>query len=231
MTLECMRSAGVFLVVGFVATGSARAQPQGAGWTDVPALVASATAPVEAELRACATKLPRTVGLIVTRTKKGTRVAMPMPPVGIRGFTDEERCLMKTIAKISLPELPAEIERVVLGHTIVAAGSPAPAADPAFPPWRDPGKTVATIFDDARRTALAACDREPRTVRVVLDLSHGKTRVWLPAWQFHSPTGDGTTPPAQRKVKACLTRAIRGIRPPVLPQRMGELQLALAVSP
>ncbi|NVB84906.1 MAG: hypothetical protein HOV81_41435 [Kofleriaceae bacterium] len=223
-----MRSVLVVLVI-CIAHAPARAQT--AGWTDVPALVASATAPVEAELRACLKKLPASVGIIASRTKKGTAVAMPFPNVGIRGFTEEERCLMKTIAKIELPELPAGIERIYLGHTVVAAGAPAPATEAAFDAWRDPGKTVATLFDDERRTTLAACDRKPRTVRLVLDVRRDKTRVWLPAWQFHSPSGDGSTPPAQQKVKACLTKAIRGIAPPVLPRMMGELELALAISP
>lgn len=219
------------LVVVAICLVQAPARAQTAGWTDVPALLASATAPVEAELRACTKKLPLTVGIIASRTKKGTSVVMPMPPVGIRGFTDEERCLMKTIAKIELPELPADIETIYLGHTVVAAGATAPATETAFDAWRDPGKTVAGLFDDKRRAALAACDRKPRTVRLVLDERHGKTRVWLPAWQFHSPTGDGSTPPAEQKVKACMTKAITGWKAPVLPGQMPELELAISVSP
>ena len=124
--------------------------------------------------------------------------------------------------------MPAEVERVILGHTIVAAGAAAPAIDKAFADWRDLPATLSTLIDAKRRAALAACDRKPRTVRVILDLSHGKTRVWLPAWQFHSDKGDGTTPPAQRPIKACLTKAIADWKPPVLPWSMAELELAIS---
>ena len=226
-----MRVLALALVASGLLGGVRRAEAQTADWTDVPALVASATAPVEAELRACVKKLPHGAALYATRSKKGTSVAMPMPPVGIRGFTPEETCLMKTIATIRLPVLPAGIERVLLGFPITVAGSAAPPADRAFDDWRDPAKAIAALVDDKRRASLAACDRKARTVRLVLDLSHGKTRVWLPAWQFHSPSGDGSTPAAEKKVKACMGKAIAGWKAPVLPGAMPELELAISVSP
>ena len=170
----------------------ARAAP---GWTDVPALVAHATAPVEDRLRACAGEdLPLEVELVATRARGGaTRVSMPLPAVGGRGLTREERCLLEAIARVSLPPLPAGLERVALLHVVTAPGAPPPPADPAFDASRDPAAAVAGLLDRARRAALAACDRRPRTVRLVLDLRRGATRVWLPAWQFHAPSGDGTT--------------------------------------
>jgi len=198
------------------------------GWTDVPALIRSATAPVDGELRKCSKRLPNRIAMIATRTRAGTAVAMPMPGVGGRGFTPEERCLMAAIAKVALPALPAEIERVILVHAITDAPA---TPDKAFDDWRDPAATLATLIDAKRRAALAACDGKPRTVRVILDLRAGATRVWLPAWQFHSASGDGSTPPAQRRVKACLTKAIRDWHPPALPSAMAELELALAVGP
>lgn len=202
-----------------------------ADWKDVPRLVAVAAAPVEAELRACVKKLPRSITLSVTRTKTGTSVGMPVYGVGYRGFTPEERCLGKTVAKIGLPALPAEIERLLLQHTIVAANAPAPATDKAFDDWRDPELALATVFDATRRTALAACDSKPRTVRLILDRRAGATRIWLPAWQFHAASGDGTTPAAERRVKACLTRMIRTWRAPPLPAAMGELEVAITTAP
>lgn len=219
------------VLLGDVAAAAAAPAP---GWTDVPALVASATAPVDAELRACRKKAPPfSIAMIAMRDAKtgATVVAMPMPPVGIRGFTPEERCLMAAIAKISLPALPAGVERVILGHTVVADGAAAAAPDKAFDDWRDLPAALAREIDEPRRAALAACDAKPRTVRLVLDLSHGKTRVWLPAWQFHSPSGDGSTPIAQQKIKACLTKAIASWKPPALPQDMGELELATSSPP
>lgn len=194
-----------------------------ADWTDVPALLAEATAKVEPAVRAC-TRLPKRIALIASRTRRGTRVAMPMPAVGTRGLTPEERCLIAAIARVALPPLPAEIDRVVLGRTF---GAPVPA----FGDWRDPAKTLATVLDPGRRAALAACDRRPRTVRITLDLRAGRTRVWLPAWQFHAPSGDGTTPPRERRVKACLAKVIRSWRPPALPPAMAELQLAIRTRP
>ena len=225
-----MRLAPLALLV----VGSTAAAAPAPGWSDVPALVASATAPVDAELRGCSkNKPPFVVALIATRDAKSgaTVVAMPMPPVGGRGFTPEETCLMAAIAKISLPALPAGVDRVVLGHTVVADGAPAPAAAKAFDDWRDLPAALATVIDAKRRTSLAACDASPRTVRIILDLSHGKTRVWLPAWQFHSASGDGSTPKAQKRVKACLTKAIAGWKPPALPKAMAEIELAVAVTP
>jgi len=197
-------------------------------WTDVPALIRSATAPIDAELRKCS-KLPKRIAMIVARAKDGsTAVAMPMPPVGGRGFTKEERCLMDAIAKVKMPALPAEIDRMILAHTV----SDAPvAADAAFDAWRDPAATIATLVESKHRAALGACDRKPRTAHVMLDLSHGKTRVWLPAWQFHSSSGDGSTPDPERRVKACMTKAIRDWTAPVLPRDMAEIQLALALKP
>lgn len=193
--------------------------PALADWTDVPAMLAEATAPIAAEVGAC-TKLPKRIGINAARLKDGsTTVGMPMPNVGIRGFTKEERCLGLAIAKVKLPPLPAEIQSVDLAHAF--GGSPV-----EFGAWRDPAAVLATVFDAKRREALAACGKS-RTVRLVLDLSHGKTRIWLPAWQFHAPSGDGSTPAPEARVKACLTRAIRGFTAPVLPADMGELQIAL----
>jgi hypothetical protein len=189
------------------------------GWTDVPALLAEATAPVAAEVAGC-TKLPKRIGIDVGRAKDGsTTVGMPMTNVGHRGLTKEERCLMAAIAKVKLPALPAELERVGLAHTFGGT-----AVD--FGEWRDPAAVLARTLDADRRAALAACGKG-RSVRLVLDLSHGKTRIWLPAWQFHTPGGDGSTPAPERRVKACLTKAIRTWSAPVLPADMGELQVAL----
>ncbi|HSD87853.1 MAG TPA: hypothetical protein VLB44_10080 [Kofleriaceae bacterium] len=219
-------------LLALLVVGSTAAAAPAPGWSDVPALVASATAPVDGELRTCRkTKPPWSIAMIATRDPKSgaTAVAMPMPPVGIRGFTPEEKCLMAVIAKISLPALPAGVARVILGHTVVADGATVPVAAKAFDDWRDLPAALATVIDAKRRTSLAACDAKPRTVRLILDLSHGKTRVWLPAWQFHAANGDGSTPPAQRRVKACLTKAIW--KPPVLPQDMAEIELALDTAP
>jgi len=224
------------LAAVLAAAGPASAGSGGApapSWTDVPALVAAATAPVDDALRACVRgHLPRTIELVATRGPGGaTQVSMPLYGLGQRGPTPEERCLVRAVARVRLPALPAEVERISLLHVVAAAGAPAPPADPAFAAWRDPAAAIATLIDPRRRAALAACDRRPRTVRLILDLRHGATRVWLPAWQFHSPTGDGTTPPAQRRVRACLRGAIHGWKPPVLPRAMGELELALRVTP
>jgi hypothetical protein len=194
----------------------------GGGWTDTPAVIAAAVAPVEDALRGCLRGgLPRRLGMYATRGDGGaTVVNMPMPPVGVRGLTAEERCLMRTIARIELPPLPAPIERLGIGFVVVAAGEPAAPVDAAFSAWRDPAATLAPVID-AHLTALAACDRRPRTVRLVVDLRRGRTRVWLPAWQFSgAPAG----------VKVCLRRVIGRWRLPVLPRSLGEMQLAIPTS-
>jgi len=209
----------------------AEAQPA-PSWHDVPALVAAATAPHAAELRGCIESgSSREITLSASRIHDATRVAMPLPAVGGRGLTPEERCLGTAVAKIALPELPAEIESVLLGYTILTANATAAPTEKAFDDWRDPAATIGTLIDAKQRRALAACDAKPRTVRFVVDLRSGATRVWLPAWQFHSDTGDGTTPPAQRQVKSCLTHVIENWHAPKLPQAMGELQLAISVTP
>ena len=112
----------------------------------------------------------------------------------IRSFTPEETCLFAAVPKVTLPPLPTGFERVLLGHVVTAPGAAPPAVEPAFAAWLDPAATIAASIDAAHRTALAACDARPRTVRLVVDLRKRATRVWLPAWQFHSPRGDGTTP-------------------------------------
>lgn len=217
MTLLRMRSALLLLLFPSLAFAD--------GWTDVPAMMDAAVKPLLPEIRGCS-KTKR-IGMTVTRTKQGTsEVGMPIPGLGYRGPTKEERCLGAAIAKIALPPLPAGIDMVGIGHTLDAA-----PADPAFDDWRDPAAAIAKAIDDKRRAALAACDRKPRTVRLILDLTHGKTRSWLPAWQFHSPSGDGSTPAGEARVKACMTKAIRGLAPPVLPRDMAELHLALVVTP
>ena len=210
---------------------AASAQPAAPApmWTDTPALLAHATAAVADDLRACVRgRLPRKVSVVAMRARDGsTSVAMRMPPVGYRGLTAEQICVSKAINKIVLPPLPSGVERVSMQHVITAEGATAPAVDPAFASWRDPAATLATFFDDSRKAALAACDPKPRTVRLILDLRKGATRVWMPAWQFHSPRGDGTTPPSERRIKACLTRAMRGWSPPLLPQTMAALEITI----
>jgi hypothetical protein len=226
-----MAGARGVLIVALLTVIAAPAAAAAPTWADTPALLAHATAPVAGALRACVSKLPRPISLIVTRRRDGaTSVTMPLYGLGGRGMTPEERCLAGTVPRIKLPPLPAEIERVGLLH-VIAAPDVKPARDPAFDDWRDPAAALARFLDEKRRAALAACSRAPRKVRLVLDLRRGATRVWLPQWQFHSPSGDGTTPPAEQRVKACLGAAIRGWRPPTLPRAMGELELAVAVAP
>ncbi|MBK9033044.1 MAG: hypothetical protein IPL61_17550 [Myxococcales bacterium] len=65
----------------------------------------------------------------------------------------------------------------------------------------------------------------------MVDRRRGRTRAWLPAWQFHARTGDGTTPPRERAVKACVARAIRAWRLPLLPGTMGEMHVVIPVAP
>jgi hypothetical protein len=225
-----MRLIVVIAGVAFASTASAQTAPT---WSDVPALIAAAAAPHDDALRACfVDPLPQSIALIATRARDGhTEVAMPFPNVGYRGFTPEEVCLMAAVAKIELPPLPAELERIVAVHTVTAAGAAPPAIDPAFAAWLDPAATLATSIDATRRAALAACDRRPRTIRLVVDLRKHKTRVWLPAWQFHSKRGDGTTPPAQRTIKTCVARAIRTWQLPLLPRTLPELHVAFVVAP
>jgi hypothetical protein len=204
-------------------------------WTDVPALIESATTTIDKDLRACAPKraTPWAIVLLATRDPKtgSTAVAMPFPPVGIRGLTPEEKCLLAAVPKIQLPDLPAGIDRIDLLHVVLGDGGTPAAPEKAFDTWRDPASVIGTIVDDKAKAALAACDHKARTVQVILDLSHGKTRVWLPAWQFHSPSGDGSTPAAEAKVKACVNKVIAKWKPAPLPKAMAELHLAISVSP
>lgn len=222
---------GWYAVASHAAPRAASAKPP--TWTDVPALLASAAAPVADDLRACAGKrLPLPVALVAMRGRDGdTTLEMPLPGLGGRGPTPQERCLRKAVARISLPPLPPEIERITLRYVIEAPGAPTSAIEPAFDDWRDPRAAISKLLDAPHRARLAACDRRRHTIRLVLDLRKGETRVWLPNWQFHAPGGDGTRPPAERRVKACLTAAIRALHPPPLPRGMGELQLAVSVTP
>ncbi len=208
--------------------GSAAAAP---GWTDVPDLLARTTAPIADELRACVKgKLPKTISVILSRGTSGTTAGMPIYGLGYRGPTPEERCLGGAAAKLAFPELPAEIDQLLIGVVIVRDTTPILPPDQAFADWKDLATAVTTLIDAPMRGTLAACDGKARTVRLVVDRTSKKTRVWLPAWQFHSPTGDGTTPPKEQRVKACMTKALRGISAPALPAVLGEMQLAIKVS-
>jgi hypothetical protein len=220
---------GLFGIVVVLSTRIAIADPS---WTDTPALLDAALAPHAEALRACIDKLPRDIGFFASRTKTNTTaVSMPLYGVGHRGPTPEETCLAGAIAKIELPPLPTEVDRIGFRYTIVTAGAPPAKHEKRFDDWRDPSATLATVIDAAKRASLGACDRKARTARLNVDLRSGKTRIWLPAWQFHSPKGDGSTPPAEAKVKACMTKAIRGWTAPVLPMAMGEIQLAFTIRP
>jgi hypothetical protein len=222
-----MRFAAV--AVGILAAAPAAAGPTAPGWTDVPAMLDAAIAPHADALRACAG--PRTLSLEVTRDRKGrTYAGMPLLGLGQRGPTREERCLVKAIARIALPPLPTGIDRVALAYELVAAGAPPAKHEKRFDDWRDPAATIATVVQ-ARLDDLAACDRKPRTVRFVFDRVKERTRIWLPAWQFHSTARDGTTPPRERRIKDCLTRTIRDWSAPVLPFEMGELQVSVRTTP
>lgn len=232
LTVAAMSCLLLAAAVVAASTAIAHAQPAGS-WTDTPALVAAATAPIDDAVRAClGTPGPHRIGLVATRARDGhTAVAMPFPHVGHRGLSKPERCLGAVVAGVDLPPLPDGLERVVLGHVVTAPGAAPPAVEPAFAAWRDPAATIATSIDAARRATLAACDARPRTIRLVVDRRRDATRIWLPAWQFHSARRDGTTPPAQRRVKTCVARAIRGWQLPLLPRALGELQLAVPVAP
>jgi hypothetical protein len=222
-----------FAAVAVLALSTSAEANTAPGWNDVPALVAFATQSIDKELRACSKRTPPwNIALILTRDPKtgATKAAMPFPNVGHRGFTAEEKCLMAVVPKISLPNLPAGFDRIVVSHTVLADGATPAQPEKAFDEWKDPATTVASIVDDKQKAALGACDKKARTVRVILDLSHGKTRVWLPAWQFHSAKGDGTTPASEAKVKACVNKVIATWKPAVLPKDMAEMQLAITPS-
>ena len=179
------------LLIAFVAT-----------WADARALLVEAVAPVEPALTACM-KSPHALTLHAVRGKDGsTTVAMPVYGVGGRGYTPEERCLMKAVARITLPALPADVAELTVAW-------PLDAKDPAWTAWRD---LSASLVDHA---ALAVCGRGT-AVRVVLDLRRGVTRAWLPAWQFKNAA----------KRRACLTKALGQQQLPVLPRGFG-LQLAI----
>ncbi|MBL8624320.1 MAG: hypothetical protein JNK64_23640 [Myxococcales bacterium] len=220
-------------LIVLIAAAPAAAQPAAPpGWDDVPAMLDAALAPHADTLRGClAGPPPRTIGLVAFRDRHDrTAVAMPVLGVGYRGLTPEERCLGRAVAAIVVPPLPPTLAQVGFAYTITAAGAPAPALDPAFVDWRAPIATL-TAGLDPHVAAIAACDRRARTVRLNVDRRRDRTRVWLPAWQFHAPGGDGSTPARERTVKACIARAIRGVALPLLPRTMGELQLELRTAP
>jgi hypothetical protein len=201
----------------FLATSTASAAP---AWDDIPQLIARAV-PVAA-LRACSkVKLPWQLPLIISRDEKtgASGVAMPFPDVGIRGFTEHERCLMRVIAKLAVPPLPTEIERITVRYTVDTQ-----LVAPALGDWSTLAH-LATVLDHDRRSALAACSKRP--VRLIIDERHGATRVWLPAWQFHSASGDGTTPEAQQPIKACLTREVARWKLATLPADLLELAVVV----
>ncbi|HEY4182919.1 MAG TPA: hypothetical protein VGM90_39115 [Kofleriaceae bacterium] len=193
-----------------------------ADWSDTETLFGDAMAKVDPVLLAChKAKTPLRIPIAVVRDAKtgSSRAGMPLPAeVGILGLTPEDRCLMKESVAIALPPLPAEVEELWLGHTVGAAPSP-------FGEWRDLPAALAKLLDGDHRQALGACGA--KTMRLVLDERHGKTRIWLPAWQFHSASGDGTTPAAQQVIKRCLTRAISAWIAPAFPTDLGEIHLAI----
>ena len=216
----------LLVVLGTVAPAAAAPS-----WTDLPDLLSSAQAPLDDALRTCVKgKLPKTISVILARGKTGTTASMPLYGVGGRGISPEENCLGALVAKLAFPELPAEFEQVLIGLTIHRDTTPTPRPDKEFDDWKDPATTVASLIDAPKRATLAACDGKARTVRVVVDRTARATRIWLPAWQFHSPKGDGTTPPAEQRVKTCMTKAMRGWTAPALPKALGELQLAIRVA-
>jgi hypothetical protein len=173
-----------------------------ATWADAPTVVAQAVAPIEADLRACMKK-PHVIGIIASRGTDGaTSVSMPVYGVGGRGFTAEEKCLLKQVARLELPPLPAGIERVNVGLLQTSA----------WDTWRD---LTVVIVDEPHAKAFAAC--KASTVRLVIDRA-AKTRVWLPEWQFKN---------AAPGVRSCLRKAIAGWTLPVLPPALGELQLTV----
>jgi hypothetical protein len=178
-----------------------------ATWANTPALLAEAVAPANADIQACMTK-PHPVGLLATRSKDGsTQVSMPVYGVGGRGFTPEERCLMKAVASITLPPLPAGVER--FGFTI-----PIDTDDKAWTDWRD----LTTVRIEP--SLFAGCDRKTRTVRIVIDRRRDRTRAWLPEWQFKGA-------PA---IKTCVTKALRKLaEQPLLPTTFGDIHFAITV--
>ena len=194
-------------------------------WTNATKLVGDAAAAVDPALRACSkAKTPWKIALIIGRDDKtgASHVDMPFPPVGGRGLTTEESCLLKTVPTIALPPLPTEVSQITIIHTVDTKPT-----EPELGDWRDVPHALAQTFDADRRKALAACSKRPRTVRVMLDVRHGKTRAWLPAWQFHSETGDGSTPAALQPIKACLTHELARWTIPVLPADLDELELVI----
>lgn len=209
------------LGVALAASGSiAHAEPS---WADAATLVTAATANIDSSLRACTKKPPPfRVGFYATRTRQGsTSVSMPIYSAGIRGISVEDRCLATAVAQLVLPQLPEGIDRIGLLHIVPADGAPTPDD---FSGWNDVPATLATIFTAEHRTAIAGCSKRSRTARFNLDVRAGTTTVWLPAWQFHSAAGDGSTPAAEQTVKRCMTREVVGWIGPRLPAAMGELQ-------
>ena len=209
-------------VLTLCASSSAIAAPD---WTDTAKLVGDAASTIDPALRACSKqRTPWQLALIISRDEKtgASHVDMPFPQVGDRGLTDEEHCLLNAVPKIELPPLPAEVSRIDILHSVDTI-----ARQPELGDWRDLPHELATIVDADRRKALTACSKRSRTVRMILDVRHGKTRVWLPAWQFHSESGDGSTPPSEQPIKACLTRELAHWTVPVLPADLLELELAI----
>lgn len=205
------------LIAVTLAPSVAAAEPS---WSDTEAMIESATAPVDPALIACrkTTKTPWRIALIITRDKKtgDSNVNMPFPNVGIRGFTPEELCLMKTVALISVPRLPDTVDEITIVHTVDIK-----ATRPTLGEWSDLPEALSAL------PAVASCSKKARTVRINLDVRHGKTRAWLPDWQFHSPSGDGSTPASEKPIQRCLTRALSTWKLAVLPTDLNEVRLAV----
>lgn len=202
-----------------VTIAPAIAQP---AWSDAPTAIAATVASFSPAAEACGGPRPMRLAIVVSRDHRGATIAsMPMPGVGGRGLTPLERCLGRAVAAATPPSLPVGLEQLTFVHTLGAA----PPSDPAVDDWRDP-LGVVTAAMTPRRAELAACGG-PRAARVVIDRRRGATRAWLPAWPFHARDGSGTTPAAQRRAKACLTRIVRGWRLPLLPRDLGELHVLL----
>jgi hypothetical protein len=129
---------------------------------------------------------------------------------------------MKTAARIELPPLPDVVDEVTLPHTVGTSTA-------SLGGWRDLAGQVAALLSDDHRGELAACSKKSRTVWLDLDDRGDKPHVLLPAWQFHSASGDGTTPAEALPIKRCLAHAVSTWTVPVLVDDMGSVRFALRV--
>jgi len=188
------------------------APPAPSDWTNLAKLWADLEKAHYGKLARCVATSAK-VAINVERGRDGTaRAFHPLPGLGGRGPTVEERCLSGVVEAIQLPAMPVDLQTI----TLVMSVPPVPLPQPAMDAWRDPVRTLHDVFDGNLR-ALRACAGYGRTLTFIVDRG---SRVRVPRYQFSGEKAYGTP------TIACFDRAFATMTMPELPPIIGEVQVS-----